>query len=510
MSSSDNHLVVKNTIFLYCRLFVTMAIGMWTSRIVLNALGFTDQGLYNAVGGFVGLSALLTSSISNSISRFITYELGRRDIEKINKAVQNSVTVQWTLSVLIVILAETVGLWFLNNKMTIPADRLFAVNIVYQLSIGNVVISLVSSTQIALVIAYERMKIYAWAAIINSLALLFVGFAIQYYGADRLILYAVLQFLVAVGIRILYTVYVRQSFKDIHFRFGYDKEVFAPIFAFAGWNGIGTTAGILRNSGTSVLLNIFGGPIANTINGIANSVNGIVNVFANDFTTAFNPQITKQYAAGEYESLNVFLHRCSKFSYCLLLVMSVPIILNIEPLLVLWLKKIPDGTVLFVRLIIVFSLIESISRPLITAKNATGDIRNYQLIVGGILLMTLPLAYLFLKLGLPLYYSYIAFIITSLIALLTRMIMIRGSIPCWSVRDFIFRSMSRCAAATLICFSIPLFIKSFMPQQTISILVQCLVGFVWSCACVYTVALDKTERQSVKSMIRKATLKIKG
>lgn len=511
MAEADsNKRVAKNTLLLYCRMFITMAIGMWTSRIVLNALGFTDQGLYNAVGGFVGLSALVTSSISGSISRFITFEIGRGDYDKVNRAVQNAITVQWVLAAIVAILGETIGLWFLNNKMVIPADRLFAVNVVYQLSIGNIVIGLVSSAPNALIMAHEKMNIYAGVAIVNSVAMLGVAFAIKYFGGDKLILYALLQFIIVLGVRIFYTIYVRRTFKFLKLKFSFDKDIFFPIFSFAGWNGIGTSAAILRSSGTSVLLNIFGGPIANTINGIANSVNNLATIFVNDFTTAFTPQITKRYAAGEYRSLIPFLHQCSKFSYCLLLVMAVPVFLNAESLLILWLKKIPKGTIIFARLIIIFSLIECICRPLIAAKNATGNIRNYQLIVGGILLLTLPIAYIFLKIGLPIYYTYVAFIITSLGAFVARMVMLQGAIPLWSTREFLFRSVSRCLLATAVAFMLPAMIHAYMPDSIWCAIAQCVIGFLWAAACVYLIAFNKNEKEAIARMMSSALSKFRS
>lgn len=486
-----------------------MAIGMWTSRLVLNGLGFTDQGLYNGVGGFVGLASLVTSSIGNSISRFITYAIGQRDYSNVNKAVQNAITVQWILSGIVVVLGETVGIWFLNNKMVIPDSRIFAVNVVYQISLANLVVALISSTPTAVIVANEKMNIFAIVTIINSLAALGVGFAIKYFGGDKLILYATLQLLIAVGVRLYYTIYVRQTFKYLKLRFGFNKEVFVPLFAFAGWNTVGTSAVILRASGTSVLLNIFGGPVANTINGIANQVNYLTTMFVQNFTTAFTPQITKRYAAGEYKSLIPFLHQCSKFSYCLLLVMAIPIFLNAQPLLVFWLEKIPEGTLVFVRLIIIFSLIECISQPLVYAKNATGNIRNFQLVVGGILLLTIPISYVFLKIGLPIYYAYIAIIITSLCAFIARMMMLKDSIPLWSTRDFIYKSVSRCIIATVIGFSVPVLVHYYMPSDIWYTLVQCTIGFVWTSACVYLISFNKTERNAIFRMIKNGFNKFK-
>lgn len=503
----SNKKVAKNTIVLYCRMFITMAIGMWTSRLVLNALGFTDQGIYNVVGGFVGLTSLMTASISGSISRFITFEIGRGDMAKVNRAVQNAITVQWVLVAVVLLVAETVGLWFLNNKLVIPSDRFFAAQVLYQFSIGNIVISLISSAPNALIFAHERFNVFAVVSIVNAFAALGIGLSITYFGGDRLILYGVLQFLVAMGVRIFYGVYCHRSFPDLKFRFAFDRNIFYPIFSFAGWNSIGTSAAILRNSGTSILLNLFGGPIANTINGIANSLNNLVTLFVNDFTTAYSTQITKRYASGD-EGLIPFIHRCSKFSFGLMIIMAIPIFFNVEPLLVLWLKKIPEGTGIFARLVMVYLLIEGVSRPLITAKNATGQIRNYQLIVGGILLLTIPLSYIFLKIGLPIYFSYVAIVITSGVALMARIWMLRGDIRGWSSREYVCKTLLRCGYSMVVGIIIPLLMHILMPQGVASSIAQCFIGLVWCSAAVYLIACDKHERQVIRSMGKVALGKI--
>lgn len=503
----SNIKVAKNTIVLYCRMFITMAIGMWTSRLVLNALGFTDQGIYNLVGGFVGLSSLITASISGSISRFITFEIGRGDIAKVNRAVQNANTVQWVLAVVVVLVAETVGLWFLNNKLVIPSNRFLAAQIIYQLSIGNIVVGLISSAPNAVIVAHERFNVFAAVSIANAFASLGIGLSITYFGGDKLILYGILQFMIAMCVRIFYGVYCHRSFPNLKFRFAFDKDIFYPIFSFASWNTIGSSAAILRTSGTSILLNLFGGPIANTINGIANSLNNLVTLFVNDFTTAYSTQITKRYASGD-ESLIPFIHRCSKFSFGLMIVMAIPVFFNVEPLLVLWLKKIPEGTAIFGRLVMVYLLIEGVSRPLITVKNATGQIRNYQLVVGVILLLTIPLSYVFLKIGLPIYFSYVAIVITSGVALIARIWMLRGDIRGWSSREYIFKTLLRCGYSMMVGIILPLLMHILMPQGAASSIVQCFIGFVWCSAAVYLIACDQHERQMLRSMGKSALDKI--
>lgn len=507
---SSNRIVIKNTVILYARMLLTMIIGLWTSRLILNALGFTNQGLYNLVGGVIGLSSLITASISSSINRFITFEFGKSNFKNVNSAFQNALTVQAVLILIVIVLCETVGLWFVNTQLVIPRERVFAANIVFQLTIINVAINIFSSTPNAVIIANEKMNIFAGVAVANSLGALGIGIMLTYSNADRLIEYSALQTALNLFTCIFYYTYVNRKFRYIKFKLDFNKEFFRPIFSFAGWNSFGMSASILRGSGTNVLLNIFGGPIANTISGIAESVNRLATIFVGDFTTAYSPQITKRYAAQEYWSLISFISLCSKISYSLIAVMAIPLLFNMEPILILWLKKVPPQTTTFGQLIIIYSLIECMCRPLICAKNATGDIRNYQLVVGGILLLTLPITYIFLKLGFPIYFSYVSFIITSIGAFIARMVMLRGAIPNWSSLRFVKDIVFKCLIATAVCLVIPTAMKIMLPTTTISAIIQCIVGSAWCACCLFLIALNRNEKEAVIKMAHNLVSKIKS
>lgn len=500
MPTTDNNRVARNTFILYIRMLITLIIGIWTSRIVLNALGFVDNGLYNVVGGFVGFFSVITSAQSNAISRFLTFEIGRGDIRNINSIYHTSLFIQVVLCVVILILAETVGLWFVNAKLIIPPERLFAVNVVYQLSIGSFLLSILSTSQNALIIAHEKMNIYAYVSIFSAVAKLIISFVIASSPVDRLILYASLLFCVSLATRLFYAIYISRAFPYCSYGFSDYKLYYKKMAGYAGWSFIGETAGVLRGSGISVLLNIFGGPVANTVNGIANQVNSLVNMFVNDFTTAFNPQITKKYATHEYESLLVYLYRCSKFSFLLMTVMAVPIFFNVDFLLVFWLKKVPSETFVFTQLIIIMSLIESLSRPLITAKAATGNIRNYQLIVGGILLLSLPLAYIFLKVGLPIYYSYVALITTSGGAFVARMLLLDGAIPLWRTNIFMKKVFFPMVFVLIISASVPWGLKNIM---YLSPYILFPVSFVWTVLVVTIIGCNRAERHFIFSTLKK-------
>lgn len=498
---SSNQRVAKNTMILYVRMALTLLVGVWTSRIILNALGFVDNGLYNVVGGFVAFFAIITSSQSSAISRFLTFEIGRGDKNEVNRIFQNSLSLQVIFSLIILILAETIGLWFVNTKLVFPADRVLEVNIIYQLSIATFIIGLLSVSQNALIIANEKMSIYAYVSIATCLARLAISFIIMYAPSNKLVLYAFLLFILGLGTRIFYAIYSKKSFPYCKYKFRVDKSTLKEMFGFAGWNFIGDSAVVLRTSGISVLLNMFAGPIANTINGIANQFATLVSMFVGDFTTAFNPQITKKYASQQYSELIPFLYKCCRFSFLLMALMAVPVFFNVDFILMIWLKKVPALTSIFIQITIVYCLVECISRPLITAKLATGKIKIYQIIVGGTLILTLPLAYLFLKLNLPIYYSYVAIFATSFAAFFIRLYMLRGGIPLWSSSSFLWKVALHCLIVLILCSLIPVLLRYFV---NINPWLSIACSFLWSFFIIGFIGCNKQERIFIKNMLKSA------
>lgn len=337
----------------------------------------TDYGVYNVVGGFVGLFGLVSASMSGSISRFITFELGRGSLEKLRLVFSTASIIQIVIAGIVVLLAETAGLWYLYNKMVIPEDRMFAAQIVFQLSIVSFVLGLIYVPYNAAIIAHEEMGKFAMFSIVESVAKLVIALVVRYAVVDRLILYALLGCMVSWAMCLGYIYYCKRHFKECTFRYRFDKSLFRQIFSFAGWNAIGTSAAILRSQGANLLLNLFGGPAVNAAAGVATTLTGVVGGFVTNFTTAYNPQITKSYASADYERLHGLLYTFSRLSYYMMFFFALPVFLNARFILTLWLGTVPEHTVAFVRLVILFMLTEVISQPLITAKNATGKIRKY-------------------------------------------------------------------------------------------------------------------------------------
>ncbi len=399
--TEDTKRIAKNTLMLYGRMLFSMAVSLYTSRLVLNTLGVEDYGIYNVVGGFVAMFSLISGSLSSSVSRFITFELGKGDKDKLKQIFSTSILIHLALALIVFVLAETVGVWFLHHKMTIPAERLTAAMWVFQASVLNFAFSLWSVPYNATIIAHEHMKAFAWIGIFDVimrlLIVLFIAFSPWVF--DRLIVYAILLTTLALAMRVIYARYCHRHFEESHWSFSFDKQYWKELGSFAGWNFIGSASLVLKTQGVNVLYNLFGGPVWNAARGIAITVNTAVTSFVGNFTTALNPQITKSYASQDYSYAIQMVNRGSKFSFFILFLIALPILLNTEFILTIWLTKFPDHTVNFVRLILISALIEVLSGPLITLIAATGKIREYQIAVGVTQLLNFPLSYLCLCLG---------------------------------------------------------------------------------------------------------------
>lgn len=502
MSQSTNKQVAKNALALYLRMFLTMLVGLYTSRVILQALGVEDYGIYNVVGGFVSMFSLISGSLASSVSRFLTFELGRNDIEKLKRVFNTSIFVLIGLAIVVLVATETFGVWYLNNKMIIPETRMTAAMWCFQLSLLTFIVNLINQPYTASIIAHERMDIYAYLAILDSILKLLICFAVLHSPIDRLIFYAILLCCVSLINQTIYVIFCKSHFEECTFHLIFDQSLFKEMFSFAGWNFIGSSAAILTSQGSNLLLNWAGGPVVNAAYGIANTVSGIVTTFVNNFTQAFTPQITKRYASKEYDSLMQLLVYGSKYSYFLMLLIALPIMLSAEFLLNLWLGQVPDHAVWFLRFIILSNLFDTISRPVVHAKNATGRIRNYQIVVGGVLLLVLPLAYLFIKMGLPVESVTAAAALISFIAVLARMYMLRGDFPNWSSKLFLRKVVIRVLLVSVIAAILPIFAHIVIPDGWYNFICTCLLSLLSSIICILFVGCDKTERKQIISKVK--------
>jgi O-antigen/teichoic acid export membrane protein len=496
VSKINNKRIAKNTFFLYIRMLFLMGISLYTSRVILQTLGIQDFGIHNVVGGFVAMFAVISKSLSAAASRFLNYEMGRGNQFKLSNVFSTTLIIHVFLSIIIAVLAEIIGMYFLNNKMVIPSDRLIAANWVFHISLLTFCASLIAVPYHASIIAHERMIVFAYISIFEGVAKLLVCFLLLISPIDRLIFYSFLLLIVQFVVIIINWWYCRRYFMECRSRFVYDKNLIKEIFGFASWNMIGASASVLRNQGGNILLNLFGGPVVNAARAIANQVLHAVNGFVENFVLALNPQITQSYACGDNVGMMSLIYRGSRLCYYLMLLMCLPLLFNTDYLIHLWLKRVPDHTILFVQLTLIFNMVEVISRPIITALLATGKIRNYQMIVGGLNLLNLPISYVLLRMGgAPEVVLYVA-IFLSCIMFFSRLHLLRRMINL-NALDFLKRIIINILLVTIISSIIPFFILNIKTETFGFFLFHIIVCVVCSLLSIYFVGLQKEERQFI-------------
>lgn len=473
-----------------------MAVSLYTSRVVLNALGVEDFGIYNVIGGVVAMFSILSGSLSAAITRFITYELGTENQENLKKIFSTAVTIQISLAILIILLAEVTGVWFLNVKMNIPDERIVAANWVFQFSILTFAINLISVPYNASIIAHERMSAFAYISILEAIGKLAIAFLIIISPMDKLIFYAILMCIVALVIRFAYGVYCKRHFEECTYHFIFDKDLLKRMFGFAGWNFIGAASAVLRDQGGNVVINLFCGPAVNAARGIAFQVNAAISGFVTNFMTALSPQITKSYASGEHHYMMTLIYQGARFSFYMLLLLSLPVLLNTHYLLELWLKIVPDHTVLFVQLVLAFAMSESISNPLVTAMLATGRIRNYQLVVGGLQMMNLPISYVLLRMDAFPEVIIVVAIGISQCCLVARLLMLRGMIGL-SVKKYLKKVYINILTVTIAAAIIPFLLTCKLEESFQTFILSSLVAVICTGIAIYYIGCNKSERQFV-------------
>jgi O-antigen/teichoic acid export membrane protein len=499
-NDADSNRIAKNTILLYFRMFLTMGVSLYTSRIILNTLGVEDYGIYNVIGGVVIMFSFLNSSMSSATQRFLSFELGKNNYSQLGKVFSMSLNIHAIIAVAIFILTETIGLWFLNAKLVIPVERIEAANWVYQFSIFSFIVTIMSVPYNATIIAHERMKVFAYVSIIEVVLKLVIVFALVWFGFDKLKMYSILVFCVSALVWCLYKIYTKRNFSETTYKFFWEKSLYTTLMNYAGWNLYGNLASVMTGQGVNILLNLFFGPIVNAARGIAYQVNGAVNGFVSNFQMAMNPQIIKSYATNNREYMHQLIYQGAKYSFFLLYFLSLPILLETEIILKFWLKIVPEYAVVFTRLVIINLLIDCISGPLMTAAQASGKIKVYQVIVGGILLMILPFSYLFLKLDFPPQITLYISIVFSIIALVARL-----QIVCPLVNLSILEFSQYVLVPVLLVFIIsaffPMIIRLSIDKELIRFFAVCTVSIPSVVFSIYLVGIEKGEQNFIKGKL---------
>lgn len=500
--SANNKRIAKNTMMLYVRMLFSMLVSLYTSRVILQTLGVEDYGIYNVVGGVVSMFSMISSSLSSAISRFMTFELGKGDKQKLKIVFSTSINIQVLISFIVVVLVEIVGVWFLNNKMVIPADRLEAANWIFQFSLVTFVVGLISVPYNAAIIAHERMKAFAYIGILEVLAKLGIVFSLMVAPIDKLIFYGLLLMLLSLVIRIVYGVYCKRNFEECTYSFVIDKSLLKEMFGFAGWNSVGNIAALLKDQGVNVLLNLYFGPIVNASRGIALQVRGAIQGFVNSFVTAINPQITKSYASREREYMMSLIFKSARFSFYILSLLVIPVLLNPEYILNLWLGEVPEYSVIFLQLSLIYILSESLANPLITAQLATGKIRNYQIVVGGLLMLNFPIDYALLRIGYSPEIVYYVAIVISVCCEIARIYMLRRMIGL-SAYKFIREVIFNVVAVFFVALIIPCGLKILMPINFAYFIIMSFISVVCTMISVLYVGCNQGERSFFLDRIRR-------
>lgn len=432
----NNKRIAKNSLLLYFRLFITMGISLYTSRIVLNVLGVEDYGIYNVVGGFVSMFSILSGTLTIASQRFLSFELGKKKPD-VQKLFSTTVSIHVLLTIAIFLLLEIFGLWLFNYKINIPSDRIHSANLVFHCSVITFCINTISVPYNAAIVAYEKMSAFAYVSVFEAalkLIAVFVLFKIEY---DSLVMYSIFIMIIALILRFIYGWYCHSHFHECRYKFIFDKSVFYSLFGFCGWNLIGSSASILNTQGINMLLNIFFGVAINAAKGIASQVEAAINSFVSYFMMALNPQIAKSFASENYDYMNKLILVGSKIAFFLFWIVCLPILVNTEFILKLWLDSVPLHTVSFVRLGIIFALCQNLSQCLYSAMLATGNIKKYQIIVGGLSIMAFPLAWVFFKLGFDCQWGYGAMIIFSVVCLIARLNLLQKMVPLFHYKRYL-------------------------------------------------------------------------
>lgn len=492
-NSENNKRIAKNTMLLYFRMLLTMGVSFYTVRVVLKILGVVDYGIYNVVGGIVMTFSFLSAIMASASQRFFAFELGLKNYKRLKMIFSMTMTIYIIIALVVLLLGETVGLWFLNTQMTIPVARMEAANWIYQFSILSFMMTMFTIPYDAAIIAHERMNVYAWVSIVEVLLKLFIVYLLPLFSFDKLKLYALLTFGVITLVTFIYRTYSIRKFEECRFSFHWDKALFNEIVSFSGWNLFGALANIFNGQGANLILNVFFGPIVNTARGIAFQLNGAINQFVFNFLTATNPQIIKYHAQGEKEQMLKLVFRSSKISFMLLFVITMPVLLETDYLFTLWLVNIPEYAVLFLRLTLIVALIDSLSYPLMVAAQATGKIKKYQIVVGGTMLLSLPISYLFFKFSFPPETILYIAIFSSSLCLLLRLIMLRKMINL-SIESYVNTVLLRVLFAAIFAYIIPILLMFELDKGVIKFIIIVFIGLVSSIFSFYYIAFNNKER----------------
>lgn len=498
----ENKRIAKNTLVLYLRMVFTMGVSLYTSRIVLDSLGIEDYGIYSLVSGIITMFSFLYGAMSSSTQRFLSFGLGKGNIRELNNIFNTIVKIHALLSLIILLLAETIGLWFLFEKLKIPIDRFNTACWVYQFSVLLTVVNFMSVPYNALIVAHEKMAAFAYVSIIEVLLKLIIAYLIVHISIDRLIFYSLALLFVQFIITSSYVIYARISFTETELHRKFEKKIFAEIFRFISWSFIGNIAATLYSQGLNILINIFYGPVVNAARGISVQVQGAVQQLAVNFQMAINPQITKSYSSGQITDTCSLIFRSARFSFFLLFLVVLPFLLETKFILNLWLVEVPQYTVIFTRLMICVSLVYTFANPCVIANQATGDIKQYQKFVTSVILLILPVSYMALKLGAPAYIVFVIQLLFEVLAQIPRMIVLKKYLGL-PIKSYITHIYIPVIIVVFFSSIFPITIHLLMSEGLLRLILVCIVSISTIAICVFRFGVTDGERRMIVSYFHK-------
>lgn len=507
-SASSDKRLAKNTIVLYIRTLLTMFIGLYTSRALLAALGVDNYGIYNVVGGFVGMFGVITGTLVATTQRYLNVEIGKGETGDTKKIFGVVMGIHFILAIFMMLIFETVGLWFLNTQMSIPEGRMYAANWVFQLSVLSSVLSLFSTPYIGVIVAYERMTAFAFISLQDAILKLAICFLLYIIPYDHLIVYATLFWIVMMWDQLLYIIYSHKNFKEARITIVKERSIYKEMFGFAGLNFIGTLSYVLCTSGVNVILNIFFGVVVNAARAIAGQVQAAVGKFVGDFMTALNPQITKEYASGNREKSITLCFRGAKFSYFLMFIFALPIMIRSHEILTIWLDKYPDYTVPFLNYTIWTALVGVIASPFVTVLLATGNLKTTTWWIGGTRLLDLPLIYLAFKIWNDPIWAYIIVLAMDILIIFVRIHLLEGLTEVKIMKGFLSKVFLPLAIATCLSYPVTLLGDLIIPTNLWGLLLYCGCSCVCTAIIIYYVGLSSTEKSTIVQFIKNKIFKI--
>lgn len=499
---TDNKRIAKNTVYMYARMFVTMLIGLYTSRVVLASLGFEDYGLYNVVGGIIAMFGFLNGAMTNTTSRYITFYLGKNDDNRLKEVFSTAFYIHVIIAIIIIVLGETIGLWYVYNKLVVPDGRFTAAMWLYQFTVITSAVNIISVPFNASVIAHERMSTFALVAIVDSVLRLGIALSLSYAPFDRLVYYGGMILFVQLMNNAFYWIYSSKRLNGIRLVVVFDKALLKEMFGFTGWNLFGNFSYIFFTQGLNLILNYFCGAAVNAARGIAVQVDGIVRQFATNVQTAINPQIIKSYAQSDKERFFSLIFASSRYCFYLLLLLALPIILEADFLLTLWLGNYPEHTINFLRITLATVTLEALVTPMFMANLASGKVKIYQLVISIISIVFIPITFLAIRITRVPEVVFICTLIMTIVEIIARIFIVHGQVGL-SRGLYVRRVLVKVFLVSVLASVFPVLIHMQMEEGLIRFLVVGFVCVVSVVTVVFFIGINKNERDYAIRYLRK-------